>query len=625
MTRTTRNALAGMAALAALAASPASPGDTVTLRDGTTLQGTITIETETKIVLKLDSGTRIIPRDEITGVEKGPVPEAARQPQPIPVSGPPTLHVERSNFFTPPAGEFDPLFASVVRVTSTIVEPDFMKPWTRRAPHTVTCSGVAMARGRILTTAKAVLYASDIQVQIGPSGEKLPAMAHELDRELDIGSLQVDGPGVDQSGQQKFSESFSGPRTQDSVTVYGFPDGESNVLVIPAVIDRIDYATPGSRYEGLHIYLNRGYKSGVEGGPVFDQRGALMGLASRGANGATFVTPMDEMRKFLLRQFARQHGNIDPRPSVAQHFEHLENPALRASLGIGPSTHGMLVSQVEGSAANNPFQPMDVVTDIGDARIDDVGDVLLSTGMRLSYGYAIQATLLDTKEYSTGTGAARQTLGSLSSTSVTAIKRIVPFRVIRGGNVVDLSVPLSRPGTALMRDLGPDYPPYFILGPVVFSCASRQLMARIDEMPGLEAALSFRGSPLVTRRSEEAAFPGEELVVVTSALFPHRISEGYSDPSLCVVKTVNGIPIKNLLHLVKVLRDSRDDLIDIEFADTYAEGLVFPRQLMARSTEAILSDNDIPSQGSADTLAVWKAAPAGEPSPGALAPVQGTR
>jgi hypothetical protein len=408
------------------------------------------------------------------------------------------------------------------------------------------------------------------------------------------------------------------PRVYDLVvsTAYGFPDGESNVLVIPAVIDRIDYAPPGSRYEGLHLYINRGFKAGVEGGPVFDERKMLMGLASRGANGATFVTPMDEIRRFMLRQFSHPKGGIDPRPSVVQqHFQHLENPALRAWLGIGPSTHGMMVSQVEGSAASNPFQPMDVITDIGDAKIDDVGDVLLSTGMRLSYGYAVQATLTQTTNYSAGTGAAKQSFGSLSVTSATAINRVVPFRVIREGNVVDLSVPMSRPGTALMRDLGSDYPPYFILGPVVFSCASRQLMDRIDEMPGLEAALSFRGSPLISRRSEGKAFVDEELVIVTSPLFPHRISEGYNDPSLCVVKTVNGVPIKNLLHLVKVLRDSKDDLIDIEFADTYAESLVFPRLVMLRSTEAILGDNDVPSQGSADTLAVWGAPPAGAPNP----------
>jgi S1-C subfamily serine protease len=533
------------------------------------------------------------------------------------VGTPPTVvHAEGAGVFTAPVGDADPLFASVVRVTSTIVEPDFMKPWTRMAPHTVNASGVVKGSGRILTTAEAIIYASDVQVQIGPSGDKIPAAVLAFDRELDLGTLQIKGPNANEMTQEKFPEDTNGPRTNDYANIYGFPEGESNVAIVPASIDRMDYAPPGSRYEGLHVYINRSFKPGVEGGPVFNERGMLTGLAARGANGAVFVTPVDEIKRFMLRVFGRSKGDIAPRPSVAQHsFQRLENPALRASLGIGPSTHGMLVDQVDGSAATNPFQAMDIVTDIGDAKIDDVGDVLLSTGMRFSYGYAVQATLTRTMSFPGEMEYARQTLATLPVTSETAIRRVVPFRVIRGGNVIDLSVPMTRPGTALMTDLGSDYPPYFILGPVVFSSASRQLMARIDQMPGLEAALSFRGSPLVTRRTEEKAFEGEELVIVTSPLFPHRISAGYKDPSLCVVKTVNGVPIKNLLHLVKVLRDSKDDLIDIEFADSYAESLVFPRSLMMRSTEAILSDNDVPSQGSADTLAVWGAYTGAAPNP----------
>ncbi len=620
MTSARNFALFGLVAIAALAARPAARADTVTLRDGTTAEGTITIETDTKIVLKQSTGTRIIPRDEIAGIEKGPTAEGDPDSRHNQVANPPPVQAERGNSFAAPAGDADPLFAAVVRVTSTIVEPDFLKPWTRTAPRTVTSSGVIMGMGRILTTAEAVMYASDVQVQIGPSGDKIPAAALAFDRELDLGTLQIKGPRANEITQGKFSETGFAPRTMDRVTVYGFPDGESNVSVVPASVDRIDFAPPGSRYEGLHLFINRGFKPGVEGGPVFDERNMLMGLAARAENGAVFVTPIDEIRKFMLRQFAQPQRILDPRPAVGQHFQRLENPALRALLGIGPSTHGMLVSQVEGSVSTNPFQAMDVVTDIGDAKIDDVGDVLLSTGLRLSYGYAIQATLTQVTNYTRGTGAAKETLGSLSGTSRTAIEHVVPFRVIRGGSVIDLSVPFSHPDAALLRDLGSEYPPYFILGPVVFSCASRQLMAKIDQAPGLEAALSFRGSPLISRRTADKAFEGEELVIVTSPLFSHKISEGYSDPSLCVVKAVNGVPIKNLLHLVKVLRDSQDDFVDIEFADSYAESLVFPRSAMVRSTEAILSDNDVPNQGSADTLAVWDARPPGAANSAGPAP-----
>ena len=111
----------------------------------------------------------------------------------------------------------------------------------------------------------------------------------------------------------------------------------------------------------------------------------------------------------------------------------------------------------------------------------------------------------------------------------------------------------------------------------------------------------------MTRRGDKPAFDGERLVIIPSSLFPHKLSKGYSNPVTKVVKTVNGIPIKNLNHLVEVLRDSKDEFITIEFAGHGGETLVFPRAEMAAATDEILTDNDIRTQGSPDTLAVWNA------------------
>jgi len=76
-----------------------------------------------------------------------------------------------------------------------------------------------------------------------------------------------------------------------------------------------------------------------------------------------------------------------------------------------------------------------------------------------------------------------------------------------------------------------------------------------------------------------------------------------------VVEKVNGIPIKNLKHLVEVLRDAQGEFITIEFNNRGGETLVFPRAAMVAATDDILSDNGIRSQGSADTLALWYAKP----------------
>jgi hypothetical protein len=118
-------------------------------------------------------------------------------------------------------------------------------------------------------------------------------------------------------------------------------------------------------------------------------------------------------------------------------------------------------------------------------------------------------------------------------------------------------------------------------------------------------ALVSRGSPLITRLGDKQAFPGERLVVVAAPFFPHKLAKGYGSPFAEVVKTVNGIAIKNLDHLVEVLRDSKDEFITIEFAGRGGETMVFPRAEMVSATDEILTDNGVRSQGSADTLAIW--------------------
>jgi hypothetical protein len=72
-----------------------------------------------------------------------------------------------------------------------------------------------------------------------------------------------------------------------------------------------------------------------------------------------------------------------------------------------------------------------------------------------------------------------------------------------------------------------------------------------------------------------------------------------------VVKTINGVTIRNLAHLVEVLRDSKDEFIVIDFENRGGETLVFRRADMNAATEEILTDNDLRSRGSPDTLAVW--------------------
>ena len=159
----------------------------------------------------------------------------------------------------------------------------------------------------------------------------------------------------------------------------------------------------------------------------------------------------------------------------------------------------------------------------------------------------------------------------------------------------------------LIPDLQGSAPSYFVFGPMVFSTATSQIIAVISASEQLEGLLTFRGSPLVRRRIETPSFPDEQLVVVPCPFFPHRLTRGYDDPTFSVVKAVNGAPVRGLLHLVQLLRDTKDEFVTIEFFEKSSEILVFSRTEMIAATDGVLNDNNIRSQGSADVMAVWNA------------------
>ena len=174
--------------------------------------------------------------------------------------------------------------------------------------------------------------------------------------------------------------------------------------------------------------------------------------------------------------------------------------------------------------------------------------------------------------------------------------------MLRAGKTIEVALPVSRQHDRLLRGYDGRYPSYFVCGPLVFSpVVSNAISYYFQYNP----TLAGRNSPLTTRRSDRARFPGEELVVVTAPLLRTRMTKGYADPFGQVVSEVNGTKIKNLAHLVELIRSCKDEYLTFRFAEDYAETLVFRRKAMLEATEPLMSENGIPRRGTDDVLAVW--------------------
>ena len=175
--------------------------------------------------------------------------------------------------------------------------------------------------------------------------------------------------------------------------------------------------------------------------------------------------------------------------------------------------------------------------------------------------------------------------------------------------MLELPVTLMRP--MVIPGLDGAYPSYFVYGSLAFSEANRESIGQLTGEGEVGTRwmkwLSGMGSPLMKRISDRPAFDGERLVMISSPLFPHKLSKGYSNPILQVVKSINGQCPKNLGHLVEILRDCKDEFITIDMDNMGGETLVFRRKETLETTEEILSDNGVRSQGSPDMLAIWNA------------------
>jgi len=476
---------------------------------------------------------------------------------------------------------------SVVKVFATVRHPDLTRPWNKQPPSDVSGSGVVIEGKRILTNAHIVLYASQIQIQANQAGDKLSATLEWIAPGIDLAVLKLDDESFFDS-HAALPRATTMPDVKDTVMVYGYPTGGTSLSITKGIVSRIEFAPYNYPVSGLRIQIDAAINPGNSGGPavVGEQ---MIGLAfSRlggGAENIGYIIPCEEIELFL-KDVA--DGHYDGKPGIYDEFQTLENPALRANLKLPSSVHGLVVRQPYSADPAYPLKAWDIITKIGDTPVDDQGMVSQGANLRLRFAYLVQKI---------------------------AARGLVPLTIVRAGKELAIELPVSADRPRLLPYLYGAYPSYFIYGPMVFSNASDDFVTMLTSLPQgrgamVATALSYLGSPLIARRGDQPAFPAEQLVVVPSPFFPHRLAKGYDNPGGRVVKTVNGIAIKNLRHLVEVLRDCKDDFITIVFAGREVESLVFPRQEMISTTDDILNDNGIRSQGSPDTMEVWNAKPA---------------
>jgi len=296
-----------------------------------------------------------------------------------------------------------------------------------------------------------------------------------------------------------------------------------------------------------------------------------------------YLIPVEEIQLFL-KDIA--DGTYDGKPQTFDLIQTVENDALRAKLGLPKGINGVMVAQPYRKDPSYPLKEWDVITQIGDKPIDSDGKVAIRYDLRLSASYLVQ-------KY--------------------AQNGIVPITVFRDGKLLPINLPVVNKRELVIPYLLEAQPKYFIFGPFVFSATTQDYLERLgNQRP---SSFGYQPSPLITRRYDKPAFENEELIVVASPLFPSRLTRGYDDPNRAVLSEVNGVKVKNLRHLVELLRDSRDEQISFKFASSGVlthETMVFNRADLQEATAKVLEENGIRYPYSPDLRTVWEAKTPGE-------------
>ena len=468
---------------------------------------------------------------------------------------------------------------SVVKIFATLRRPDVFRPWSKENQQDATGSGVVLAGKRILTNAHLVNHSSQVFVQPDKSSDKLAAKVEALAPGIDLAVLKLsDESFFDDHPPLPFRPQL--PKFPQTIFAYGYPEGGTDLSITKGIVSRVEYAEYYLWVEGLRIQVDAAINPGNSGGPVVVD-GQMVGLIfSRlsQSDNIGYIIPMEDIELFLKDI---NDGHYDSKPILDTDVQNLENDALRAKLKLDKKTSGVLVHKVHAHGAAYPLHKSDIIARIGDHAIDNAGMIRNESDHHLKFQYLIQHLVRDNH---------------------------VRMTILRGGRERKEDVPVGREQDhRLFPYLAEQNPSYFIYGPLVFTEATSNFTTSFTYGDSVETMLSYanQGNPLIRRYGDRPAFDDERIVIVSLPMFTHPIGKGYKSPYAHAVAEVNGVSIRNLKHMVEVLRDVSGEFVEFTFLGKNAENIVFKRNQVLDATEEILNDNGIRKQYSLDIAPIW--------------------
>lgn len=457
---------------------------------------------------------------------------------------------------------------SIVKIRSVANAHNYQSPWLMPQQYDKFGTGFILKGNIIVTNAHVVAGSAYVEVRRADNTIPYQASVAIIDHDCDLAVLEIQDKAF--FNNALFLDIAKDVETGDKAHVYGFPIGGNKVSLTQGVVSRLEiqeYAHSGMHF--LLAQIDAAINPGNSGGPVL-VNGKVAGVATQGydfGQNLGYMIPVQILDHFL-RDVAT--GSYKGFPSIGILAQGMENPAIREKYSMDKSQSGVLITKVKKSIDTYEppsFEVGDIILNIEGMNVDNNGTIELNTGSRVRMGYLV------TKHF---------------------IGEVLKVAVLRKATVVDISVTLkdnkfSRLVPGMQHEKSPRY---YIFGGLIFQPLTLDLLVSIggSQWPMVVSSILNH-----YYRQGEKSLERDE-VVVLSRVLPDISTIGYQDVRNVVVSKINGTSIKNIRHLIEIVKNSKEDLLTITLQD---EGeVVISKKMSKAANENILAKYKIPSDRS---------------------------
>lgn len=455
-----------------------------------------------------------------------------------------------------PMQEGNGIVNAVVKLEVQTAKSNIGCPWANYTDSS-SGSGVVIAKGRILTCAHCVVDASYIRVRKHNEDSVYHATVLFVDNDADLALVGVE--------DTKFMadivplEIGETPHIQDDVLAIGYPIGGDDISYTRGIVSRIEDIrySHGWTYL-LGVQVDAAINPGNSGGPVLDlNRGNVVGIAFQGkdkekSESLGYIIPPDVIRHFLKDI---QDGKVDGFPDFLFSQDQMESPAKRRYYRMDSDRTGVVVDHVDAVLGDDSIHVDDVILEIDGYKVSNNGRIRLKGGEPRSIYYPIYMRQIGEK---------------------------VPVKVFRDGMVVETTVTAAKKNRRLRGWMYDDRPDYLVYGGFVFTPVSYDYL--------VASRAEFHDD--ITKDKE---FSDDEPVVI-SFCFADRGVEGYIGCDRSLVRSVNGVKVRNLRHLAELVDKCRDGFVrfGVDRDTEWDMKIVVDAKEMREATKRVMERNLIP-------------------------------